>query len=84
METRASKKRSNTNQQPPLVIVPKRQRVVLGEIPDLCFPQYQPAQKLHVRKNPNLNNSATTTLPSLASNLDLDKPVYNKKHIIEP
>ncbi|WJX35254.1 cyclin [Trifolium repens] len=91
METRASKKRANTVQQPPLVVVPKRQRVVLGEIPDLSFPQFQPAQKLQVRRNPNLNKSATTTLPSLDSNLYSDKPVYNKsnakrdnQNIIEP
>ncbi|PNY17066.1 cyclin-a3-1-like protein [Trifolium pratense] len=77
METRASKKRSNTAQQPPSVIVLKRQRVVLGEIPDLSFPQFQPKQKLQVRRNPNLNNSATD-LPSIDSNLDLDKPIYNK------
>ncbi|GAU36527.1 hypothetical protein TSUD_316530 [Trifolium subterraneum] len=46
METRASKKRANATQQQPQVIVLKRQRVVLGEIPDLSFPQFQPKQKL--------------------------------------
>ncbi|GAU42914.1 hypothetical protein TSUD_86520 [Trifolium subterraneum] len=57
MDTLASKKRANTNQQPPLVIVHKRQRVVLCEIPDLSFPQYQPKHKLQVQRNPNINNS---------------------------
>ncbi|KEH35764.1 putative cyclin [Medicago truncatula] len=71
METRASKKRANTNQQPPHVIVPKRQRVVLGEFPDLNLPDfdYQPTQKLQCPKNPNLNKSIST-LPFLNSNLD--------------
>ncbi|MCI51351.1 putative cyclin-A3-1-like, partial [Trifolium medium] len=76
METSASKKRANTNQQPPSVIVPKRQRVVLGEIPDLSFPQFHPKQKLQVRRNPNLNNSATA-LPSIDSNLDKPIPRNN-------
>jgi cyclin A len=61
METRASKKRAITAQQPPLVVVPKRQRVVLGEIPDLSFPQqYQPSldSNLHLDKPVyNKNNS---------------------------
>ncbi|GAU36529.1 hypothetical protein TSUD_316550 [Trifolium subterraneum] len=48
MKTRASKKRANTAQQQPQVIVLRRQRVVLGEIPDLSFPQFQPKQKLQV------------------------------------
>lgn len=71
METRASKKRANTNQQPPHVIVPKRQRVVLGEFPDLNLPDfdYQPTQKLQCPENPNLNKSIST-LPFLNSNLD--------------
>jgi len=77
METRASKKRANTNQQPPQVLVPKRQRVVLGEFSDLNLPDfdYQPTHKLQCRKNPNLKNSATT-LPSIDSNLN--KLVYTK------
>jgi cyclin-A len=66
METRASKKRANTNQQQPHVMVPKRQRVVLGEFPDFY---YQPKQKLQCTKNPNLNKSIST-LPFLNSNLD--------------
>jgi cyclin A len=61
METRASKKRAITAQQTPLVVVPKRQRVVLGEIPDLSFPQqYQPSldSNLHLDKPVyNKNNS---------------------------
>jgi hypothetical protein len=75
METRAS----NANQQPSFVIVPKRQRVVLGEIPHLSFPQYQPKQKLQVRRNPNLNNSTTPTItfPSIDSNLDNSLPRNN-------
>lgn len=90
METRASKKRANTIQQPPQVMVPKRQRVVLGEFSDLNLPDfdYQPTQKLQCRKNPNLKNSATT-IPSLDSNLN--KPVHTKinakrdnQHIIQP
>jgi hypothetical protein len=83
METRASKKRVNANQQPPpqpQVIVLKRQTVVLGEIPDLSFPQYQPKHKLQVRKNPNLNKSTTTiTLPSIDSNLDKLVPRNNNQ-----
>ncbi|KAK2445659.1 cyclin [Trifolium repens] len=83
METRASKKRANVNQQPPQpqVIVLKRQRVVLGEIPDLSFPQFQPKHKLQVRKNPNLNNSEKS-LPSIDSNLD--KPVPRNNNPIRP
>jgi hypothetical protein len=78
METRASKKRTNAAQQPPQpqVIVLKRQRVVLGEIPDLSFPQFQPKHKLQVRKNPNLNNSEKS-LPSIDSNLDKPVPRNN-------
>ncbi|XP_045826114.1 G2/mitotic-specific cyclin C13-1-like [Trifolium pratense] len=81
METRASKKRAITNQQPPQpqVIVLKRHRVVLGEIPDLSFPQYQPKHKFQVLRNPNLNNSTTTitTLSPLHSNLDKPLPRNN-------
>jgi hypothetical protein len=90
METRAS----NANQQPSFVIVPKRQRVVLGEIPHLSFPQYQPKQKLQVRRNPNLNKSTTTTtttitFPSIDSNLDKPLPrnnnqIRSNEHIDEP
>ncbi|KAK2445661.1 cyclin [Trifolium repens] len=81
METRASKKRANANQQPPFVIVPKRQRVVLGEIPDLSFPQFQPKQKPQVQKNPNLNKSTITTItfPSIDSNLDKSLPRNNNQ-----
>ncbi|WJX41438.1 cyclin [Trifolium repens] len=78
METRASKKRTNTAQQPPQVIVPKRQRVVLGEIPDLSFPQYQPKHKLQLRRNPNLNKP-TITFPSIDSNLDKPLPRNNNQ-----
>ncbi|CAJ2640931.1 cyclin-a3-1-like protein [Trifolium pratense] len=81
METSASKKRANTAQQPPSVIVLKRQRVVLGEIPDLSFPQFQPKQKLQVRRNPNL--------PSIDSNLDKpvsrnNNPIRSNEQIDEP
>lgn len=76
METRASKKRANA--QPPLVIVPKRHRVALGELSDLIVPENNPNEKLQYLKNPNLNNSATTTIQLPDSNLD--KPVHTKKN----
>ncbi|XP_004501543.1 putative cyclin-A3-1 [Cicer arietinum] len=60
METRASKKRSNSQQ--PLVIVPKRHRVVLGELSDFIIPQNNPAQKLQCQKNSNLKKLDTTAL----------------------
>ncbi|CAI8599295.1 unnamed protein product [Vicia faba] len=90
METRASKKRTATIQ-PPFVLVPKRQRVVLEQFPDLNFPDCQPIQKLQRRKNPNLNKSPLTSTISLLPNSNLDKPVCNKSNakrehqqIIEP
>ncbi|CAL5204712.1 unnamed protein product [Lathyrus oleraceus] len=90
METRASKKRATTNQQPS-VLVPKRQRVVLEEFPDLDISDYRPLQKLQCRKNPNLSKSALTSTISLLPNSNLDKSVCNKSNakrdsqqIIEP
>ncbi|CAI8599297.1 unnamed protein product [Vicia faba] len=81
MESDASKKRTNTNQSPS-VLVPKRQRVVLEEIPDLNIPDYH---------NPNLSKSDSTSTLSLLPNSNLDNPVCNKssvkrenQQIIEP
>ncbi|KAK2445660.1 Putative cyclin-A3-1 [Trifolium repens] len=53
METRASKKRPNTNQQPQQVIVPKRQRVVLKEFPSLDFNFDKPVYKRNNVKRDN-------------------------------
>ncbi|CAL5204711.1 unnamed protein product [Lathyrus oleraceus] len=92
METRASKKRSNTKQNLQLV-VPKRQRVVFSKLPDLNLRVYQTRQKLQSQINPNLKKSTTTTTKTLPflNNSNLDKPVYNKtnaecdhQQIIEP
>ncbi|KAL5081829.1 hypothetical protein RYX36_010250, partial [Vicia faba] len=90
METRASKKRTTTIQ-PPFFLIPKRQRVVLEQFPDLNFPDCQPVQKLKCRKNPNLNKSSLTSTIYLLPNSNLDKPVCNKsnakrehQHIFEP
>ncbi|CAK8568334.1 unnamed protein product [Lathyrus sativus] len=78
METRASMKRTNSNESPS-VLVPKRQRVVLEEFPDLnVTPDYHPIQNLQCTKNPNLNKSAPTSTLSLLPNSNLDNPVCNK------
>lgn len=80
METGGSKKRTNGTESPS-VLVPKRQRVVLEEFPDLSVPDY----------HPNLNKSASTLTLSLLPNSDLDNPVCNKTNakcesvqIVEP
>ncbi|KAI5404239.1 Cyclin-A3-1, variant 2 [Lathyrus oleraceus] len=80
METGGSKKRTNGTESPS-VLVPKRQRVVLEEFPDLNVPDY----------HPNLNKSASTSTLSLLPNSNLDNSVCNKTNakresmqIVEP
>ncbi|XP_004501542.1 putative cyclin-A3-1 isoform X2 [Cicer arietinum] len=69
METRsAARKRANAE---PLVINPKKQRVVLGELPNLPnLNENQPKEKPQTRKNSKLKKS-TTNHPLVFSKSDL-------------
>ncbi|XP_058781171.1 putative cyclin-A3-1 [Vicia villosa] len=90
MENGGSKKRTITNESP-IALVPKRQRVVLEQFPDLNFPDYQSIQNPQCTENPNLTKSESTSILSLLPISNMDNPVCNKSNakrenqpIIEP
>jgi hypothetical protein len=74
-------KEKSTVQQPQLVVVPNRQRVVLGEIPDLSFPQFQPKHKLQVRRNPN-PNPISIPLVVLSLHVGISIPLISSSNLV--
>ncbi|CAK8568335.1 unnamed protein product [Lathyrus sativus] len=85
MQTRGSRKRANAE---PIVLNPKKQRVVLGDLPNLqnaTVSETQSNGKLQTRKNSKVKKSAATDVYSF------DNPVQRKnkskpeiQQIIEP
>lgn len=91
MQTRGPRKRANAE---PIVLNPKKQRVVLGVLPNFQnenVSENQSNGKLQTRRNSKGKKSASATVVYFFENFNLDKPVQRKnnaKHeiqqIVEP
>ncbi|GAU36522.1 hypothetical protein TSUD_316480 [Trifolium subterraneum] len=84
METRAARKRANSNTEP-IVLNNKKQRVVLGELPN--FPDLNCSENLSIEKvkvqswkKPTVKKSSTAVY--LFPNFNLEKPVFDNKNAI--